>query len=87
MPNYTYHDKDTKKTWTEFMSISERDAFMRDNPAVTQVPGNTIPILDSVRLGITKPPSDFQKHVLGRIKSNVPGNNIGEQRFSIPREF
>lgn len=39
---------------------------------------------DSVRLGITKPPSEFMTDVLGRIKASVPGNNIGQGKFKMP---
>jgi putative FmdB family regulatory protein len=39
---------------------------------------------DSVRLGITKPPSEFMTDVLGRIKHSVPGNKIGSGKFKMP---
>jgi hypothetical protein len=39
-------------------------------------------------MGITKPPSDFQKYVLGRIKETAPGakKDVLEKRWHIPKE-
>lgn len=84
MPNYTFQKG--KKTWTEFMSITERDKFLEENADVTQIPMTATPLLDSVRLGVTKVDEGFSKHVLGRMKSNVHGNNIGNRHFGIPGE-
>lgn len=39
------------------------------------------PFIDSIKLGIRKPPADFQKHVLGRIQNSIPNNVIGKGRF------
>lgn len=41
---------------------------------------------DAHHLGIKKPPSDFDKYVLSRIKEKHPGNTI-ENRRSLQREI
>jgi len=40
---------------------------------------------DPVALGITKPPSDFQKYVLGKIKSKYKNSTL-EKTHAIPKE-
>jgi hypothetical protein len=46
-------------------------------------------VVDPVGIGVTKPPADFQKHVLGRIKEAVPGTSKKaiEKRWHIPKEI
>lgn len=43
-------------------------------------------IVDPVRIGAKKIPSDFSKYVLGRIKENHPHGNVEKTR-SIPKEI
>ncbi len=68
------------------MKISEMEEFLEKNPEWELCIGS-VAIGDSVRLGIRKPPSDFMKNVIGRIKHSVPGAKNVERRFKIPREF
>ncbi len=37
MPTYTFQNKTTKKEWNEFLSISECDKYLADNPDVEVV--------------------------------------------------
>jgi hypothetical protein len=67
------------------MSISEREKFLADNPHIVQIPPDSINVADAVRIGVTKPPSDFQKHVLGPIREKHPLGHVGKGRFQIPR--
>jgi hypothetical protein len=68
------------------MSISSFDQYKKDNPHMERYYDGSAPAMgDSVRLGFTKPPSDFQKYVVGRIKESVPGNKI-VSKFGIPGE-
>jgi hypothetical protein len=86
MPFYSFENKKTKKTVTLEMKIAERDQYVKDNPHMVQV--LTPPVIaDSVRIGVTKPPADFQKYVLGRVKE-VPGANKStiEKRWQINKE-
>lgn len=87
MPIYSFRDTKTGKEFTESMKIAELDAYLEANPNVEQV--ITVPnIVDSVGIGITRPPVDFQKHVLGRVKAKTPGaTEVGNKRWDIPKEI
>ncbi len=37
MPTYTFYDESAGIEWDEFLSISERDKFLKKNPQITQV--------------------------------------------------
>ncbi len=87
MPIYTLRDKETQEIFERTMKISEYEVFMEENPNFERY-YNTMPLIgDSVRLGIKKPPSDFQKNIIGRMKDSIPGNTLGDRKFSIPKEF
>lgn len=60
MPNYTFIDNKTGEEIEKFMSISERDEFIKNNPQLTQKL-TTPAIGDPVRQGITKTPDGFQQ--------------------------
>lgn len=68
------------------MTIAELDDYKKNNPNMEQVL-STMNIVDPVGIGVKKPPSDFTKHVLGRIKKNNPLGGAIERRWNIPREF
>lgn len=88
MPFYDLRNKLTQEVVNVMMGIAEKEEYLENNPEWEQVIGTALHIGDSVSLGIKKPPSDFQKYVLGRIKEAVPGTSaVGNKRFSIPREF
>ena len=87
MPNYTWMNKETGEEHTNTMSIADRDVYEAENPHLTQVLRN-FTMVDPVNIGVTKPPSDFQKYVLGRIKSAVPeASAVGGKRWDIPKEI
>lgn len=62
MPSYTFTDS-TGKEWTEFMSLSEREDYLKNNPDVQQVLYPT-PLLDPTSLSVkgvkNKPDSGFR---------------------------
>jgi len=87
MPNYTWMNKETGEEHTNTMTIAERDEYEKNNPHLQQVLRN-FTMVDPVSIGVTKPPVDFQKHVLGRIKAAVPeASAIGNKRWNIPTEI
>ena len=87
MPNYTWADKETGEEHTNTMTIAERDEYEVNNPHLRQVLKN-FTMVDPISIGVTKPPVDFQKHVLGRIKAAVPeASAIGNKRWDIPKEI
>jgi hypothetical protein len=80
-------NKETGEEFTNTMTMAERDEYEKNNPHLRQVLRN-FTMVDPVSIGITKPPQDFQKHVLGRIKSAVPeASAIGNKRWNIPTEI
>ena len=86
-PNYTWMDKETGEEFTNTMTMAEHEEFTKNNPHLQQVLRN-FTMVDPVNVGITKPPSDFQRHVLGRIKEAVPGAAaIANKRWGIPKEI
>ena len=38
MPTYTFIDKDTGLTYDEFMGMSERESYLKENPHISQLP-------------------------------------------------
>lgn len=86
MGYYTYYDKKKKERFTVTMTISEMSEFEKDNPHLERVYEN-LNIIDPVGAGISKPPTDFTKHVLGKIKHKNPKNNIGKGRWDVPKEI
>lgn len=86
MPVYSFHDTETEEEFELQMSYDELKQFLEDNPKVNQT--FRMNLVDPVGIGITKPPSDFQKYVLGRVKEAVPGAEKSklEKRWHIPRE-
>lgn len=87
MPTYTFRDKATDEEFDIFLSMSELDRYIEENTHLQQVP--TAPaIVDPVNIGVKKPPADFQKYVLGRIKEKTPGASaVANKRWDIPKEF
>ncbi len=87
MPTYTFKNKDTGEEFTDFMSIAALDQYLADNPHIEQMIVSCN-IVDPVNIGVKKPPSDFQKYVLGRVKHNMPGATaVANKRWDIPKEI
>ena len=87
MPNYTFRNKNTNEEITVSMTMAEHDTYLDDKPDWEQVIQSAF-VVDPVNIGVTKPPSDFQKYVLGRIKSAVPeASAVGGKRWDIPKEI
>lgn len=87
MPYYTFRNKKTDEQITVQMSMAEHDTYLNDKPDWEQViiAANFV---DPVSIGVTKPPSDFQRHILGRIKEAVPGATaVANKRWGIPKEI
>jgi len=74
LPTYTFHNNVTLEEFTTFMSISDRDIFLTENPNMSQslaAPGYG----DSVRLGVHKIDKGFND-VLHKIKGAHFRSNI-----------
>ena len=84
---YSFEDNDTGEEFTLEMTYDELKEFLENNPNVSQT--FVMNIVDPMGIGIIKPPSDFQKYVLGRVKETVPGaeKSVLEKRWHIPKEI
>ena len=87
MPIYEFENTKTGEIFTEMMSIADMEKYVKKNKHIKQTIGN-MTLADPVRIGVTKPPSDFQKYVLGRIKEKNPGATaVASRRWHIPKEL
>lgn len=85
MPIYSFEDIEDGSEFELEMSYDQLNEFLASNPKVSQT--FRMNIGDSVRMGVTKPPSDFQKYVLGRVKEAHPLGKSIERRHTIPKEI
>lgn len=86
MPNYSYRNKSTNEEFTVSMSISEMEKYEASNPDLERI-YTGMNIVDPVGIGVTRPPEDFAKFVLGKVKAANPHTNIGKRRWDIPKEI
>lgn len=87
MPNYTFRNKKTDEQITVQMTMAEHDTYLDDKPDWEQVILSAN-LVDPVIIGVTKPPADFQKYVLGRVKAAVPeASAVASKRWDIPKEI
>jgi len=86
MPTYDFINEETGETFEMQMSIADMEKYLKKNKHIKQAV-TRMTLGDSVRLGITKPPADFQKGVIGRMKEKVHGNNLKNSKFNVPREW
>lgn len=85
MPVYSFHDTQTDEEFELQMSYDQLKEFLENNPMLNQT--FRMNIGDPIRMGITKPPSDFSKYVLGRVKATNPLGTAVERRYTIPKEI
>jgi hypothetical protein len=76
MPTYTFINTENDEEFSEFMSMSERDDYLRNNPHIKQTILSATPLCDPTRVGVrTKPDSGF-RDVLQNIKGKFHKSNI-----------
>lgn len=83
---YSFIDTETEEEFEVEMTYDQLKAFLEANPKLNQT--FRMNIVDPVGAGISKPPSDFQKYILGKVKEKAPGANKAalEKRWHIPKE-
>lgn len=83
---YSFEDTITNEQFQLSMSYDELLLFLEENKHVNQV--FKMNLVDPVGIGVTKPPSDFQKYVLGKVKQ-MPGaqKDVIEKRWQIAKEI
>lgn len=87
MPNYTFRNKNTGEEMTVQMTMAEHDTYLNDKPDWEQIIQSAV-VVDPVNIGVTKPPSDFMKYVLGRVQEKTPGASaVANKRWHIPKEI
>jgi hypothetical protein len=74
MPTYTFLNKETNEEFTDMMSISAMEEFLKNNSHITQVIGAPA-IADPTRLGMRKPDSGF-RDLLKKVKSAHRGSTV-----------
>ncbi len=90
MPIYPLKNTETGEIFEKIMKIAEYEEYVKDNPHIQRYYDSECSKTsfgDPVRLGIKKPPADFMKGVIGRMKESIPGNTLHDRKFTIPREF
>lgn len=87
MPTYTYLNKTTNERLDVVMSMSEMEKYETNNPHMERC-YDQMNIVDPVGIGVSKPPSDFSKYVLGKV-AKVPGAQKSqlEKRWPLAREW
>jgi hypothetical protein len=85
---YDFRYKGTEEYFQLSMPMSDREKYLEDNPNVEQVLLVAPPLADPMRLGRMNPAQrNFQKNVIGRMRDSLPGNNLKDSKFQIPREI
>lgn len=86
MPTYTFRNTETGEIFEHVMKISEYDDYMKSNPSIERYHEAPATLVDPANIGVLKPPSDFQKHVIGNIQRRNPGR-AQSKKFGIPKEW
>jgi hypothetical protein len=77
MPTYRFRNKETGEEFEQFMGISAREEYLKENPNLETLICGAPSIGDSVRLGIRKSDNGF-KEVLQKIHSRTAGSNLNQ---------
>lgn len=74
MPTYNFVNKETGEEYSLFMTMSELDTYLQDNPNITQT--LTAPALVSGR-SMQKPDKGFRE-ILSDVKRRNPKGNVND---------
>jgi hypothetical protein len=86
MPVYSFVIKETGEEYEMTLTYDELNQYLENHPEVNQT--FRMNLVDPVGIGVTKPPADFMKSVIGKVKQ-MPGAHQPaiEKRWHIPREI
>lgn len=73
MPNYTFLNTETGESTTVYMSMDERDQFVKNNPHMQQQIHSAPALGDSIRLGLRKPDDGFRDRLREIKKAHSKG--------------
>ena len=78
MPTYTFFDKDTEETFDMFLSMDQREKYLKGNPQIRQVPV-AVAISGDHLMGVgPKVDSGFQEN-MSRIAEAHPNTPLGNK--------
>jgi hypothetical protein len=87
MPTYSFKNIKTGEEFELSMKIAELDPFLEKNKK------KFVQIFTKMNLGdpwlldgVMKPPADFSKYVLGKVKHGVPGATIEQGKYHVTKE-
>jgi hypothetical protein len=60
MPTYSFRDTSTNEEFDQFMSNSDRELYLKENPNIIQIFRKFPGVVDSVRIGVRKPDDNFR---------------------------
>lgn len=94
MPHYDYYcsNEECGTTFELFLPMSRVDEPTQkpcpscNHESISRQPAAPL-IGDPVRMGVTKPPADFSKYVLGKIKEKHPKHNMGNTKINHARDI
>lgn len=75
MPTYTFRNKETGEQFDQFMKISEREEYLKQNPHLESLITGAPMMMDPMRAGVRKIDNGF-KDVLQQIHSRTPGSKL-----------
>lgn len=90
MPTYSLKNNKTQEIFEKTMKIAEYEIYMSENSDIERYYDTSPLVCDPTRMGGTassKPPADFQKYIIGRMKDSIPGNTLSDRKYQIPKEF
>jgi len=88
MPRYSFEDLKTGQITELDMKIKELDPFLKRNKKTLRQVFTRMNTGDPWLLdGVMKPPADFSKYILGKVKAKVPGAEIERGRFHVQKEI
>lgn len=79
MPTYTFLNTDTGESFTEIMSMSEREEYLASNPHIQQQIVSAPSLGDPIRLGLRKPDNGFRD----RLKEIKKAHSRGFTRSTV----
>ena len=87
VPTQRFLNKDTGEEINIKIKVGMIPQYLIDNPNLEHAL-TTMNFVDPTNIGVARPPADFQKYVLGKVRE-MPGANKDtiEKRWKIPREI
>lgn len=73
MPTYTFKNKDSGETFDQFMSMSAREEFLKENPQLEPVIGAVAMVRDSPKL------DNGFREVLQKIHERTAGSTLKDR--------